>query len=228
MNIMKTNLLGAVSMKTIMCFGDSNTWGFNPENGRRYRYEERWTSVLQKSLGDDYLVIPEGFNGRTTVFTDPFIKCRNGLKVLPSIIGSHYPIDLLVIMLGTNDTKTFFNQPVDAIGRGIEALVKAVRGKSYGGENADPEIMIVAPAPVTGGDAEKAAFDIRQFWGDAAAKSRELAREYAERAKTLQCAFFDAAKVATVSPIDGVHLTRESHKALGVALAKAIADNFSA
>jgi lysophospholipase L1-like esterase len=209
-------------MKSIMCFGDSNTWGFNPENGKRYRYEERWTSVLQKSLGADYLVIPEGFNGRTTVLTDPFIACRNGLKVLPAIIGSHYPVDLLVIMLGTNDTKTFFNQPVDAIGRGMESLVSAVRGKGYGGENADPEIMLVAPAPVTDGDRKKAAFDIRQFDENAMAKSRELAREYEERAKALRCIFFDASKVAKVSPVDGVHLTRESHKALGEALAKAI------
>jgi lysophospholipase L1-like esterase len=215
-------------MKSIMCFGDSNTWGFNPENGNRYRYEERWTSVLQKALGDNYLVIPEGFNGRTTALTDPIIKCRNGLKVLPSIIGSHYPIDLLVIMLGTNDTKTFFRQPVDAIGRGIESLVVAACGKGYGGENADPEILIVSPAPVTGGDRKRAAFDIRQFAGDAMAKSRELALEYEERAKTMQCAFFDAAQVAAVSPIDGVHLTRESHKALGVALAKVIAEKFHA
>jgi lysophospholipase L1-like esterase len=215
-------------MKTIMCFGDSNTWGFNPENGKRYRYEERWTSVLQKSLGDNYLVIPEGFNGRTTVFSDPFIKWRNGLKVLPSIIGSHYPIDLLVIMLGTNDTKTFFRQPVDAIGRGIESLVVAARGKSYGGENIDPEIIIVAPAPITDGDRKHAVFDIRQFGGDAAAKSRELAWEYAERAKTLQCAFFDASTVASASPIDGVHLTRESHQALGETLAKVIAAKFRA
>jgi lysophospholipase L1-like esterase len=117
---------------------------------------------------------------------------------------------------------------VDAIGRGIESLVTAARGKSYGGENADPEIMIVAPAPVTGGDIKRAAFDIRQFDKDAMAKSRELAREYAERAKKLQCAFFDAAKAAQTSPIDGVHLTRESHQALGVALAKAIAGKLRA
>lgn len=92
-------------MKTIVCYGDSNTYGYNPENGFRYEYEERWTTILQKELKDSAIVIPEGLNGRTTSFEDELRPGRNGATYLDPCLHSHGPIDLVVLMLGTNDLK---------------------------------------------------------------------------------------------------------------------------
>ena len=90
-------------MKTILCFGDSNTWGYNPENGQRFGPEERWTGILRNSLGEDYRVIEEGLNGRTTLWDDPIAGFKNGLDYLMPCLESHMPFDLITIMLGTND-----------------------------------------------------------------------------------------------------------------------------
>ena len=95
-------------MKTIVCYGDSNTYGYNPENGFRYEYEERWTTILQKELKDSAIVIPEGLNGRTTSFEDELRPGRNGATYLDPCLHSHGPIDLVVLMLGTNDLKIRF------------------------------------------------------------------------------------------------------------------------
>ena len=96
-------------MKTIVCYGDSNTYGYNPENGFRYEYEERWTTILQKELKDSAIVIPEGLNGRTTSFEDELRPGRNGATYLDPCLHSHGPIDLVVLMLGTNDLKDPFS-----------------------------------------------------------------------------------------------------------------------
>ena len=102
-------------MKTIVCYGDSNTYGYNPENGFRYEYEERWTTILQKELKDSAIVIPEGLNGRTTSFEDELRPGRNGATYLDPCLHSHGPIDLVVLMLGTNDLKIRFQAtPTDS------------------------------------------------------------------------------------------------------------------
>lgn len=98
-------------MKTIVCYGDSNTYGYNPENGFRYEYEERWTTILQKELKDSAIVIPEGLNGRTTSFEDELRPGRNGATYLDPCLHSHGPIDLVVLMLGTNDLKILLMAP---------------------------------------------------------------------------------------------------------------------
>ncbi|MDR2865445.1 MAG: SGNH/GDSL hydrolase family protein [Spirochaetaceae bacterium] len=208
-------------MKSVLCFGDSNTWAYNPETGTRYPYEIRWTSVLQKALGDSWTIIPEGFNGRTTVFSDPFMPYRNGLEFFPAIIGSHYPLDILIIMLGTNDTKSVFDLPVHNITGGLEALIKAARGKAYGINGGDPKILIVSPAIITEGDQNKAVFDLRQFQGSAE-KSIQFGAACKALAQKTLCSFFDASKIAFSSSIDGIHLTPESHKTLGLELAALI------
>ena len=96
-------------MKTILCFGDSNTWGYNPENRQRFGPEERWTGILRNSLGEDYRVIEEGLNGRTTLWDDPIEGFKNGLDYLMPCLESHRPFDLITIMLGTNDLKCRFS-----------------------------------------------------------------------------------------------------------------------
>ena len=107
-------------MKNILCYGDSNTWGFIPGSGKRYTEDIRWTGLLQRGLGHGYQVIEAGVNGRTTSFDDPFCNYLNGWKSLPYSLLSAKPVDLLIISLGTNDLKF-----TDARGssKGIEAII---------------------------------------------------------------------------------------------------------
>ena len=117
-------------MKTIMCYGDSNTWGFMPklempdvESKNRYPWDVRWTGKLQAMLGSDYRVLEEGLNGRTTMFDCPMEDHRNGLNDIDVALLTHAPIDLVVIMLGTNDTKIAFRMTDYIIAHGIERLI---------------------------------------------------------------------------------------------------------
>ena len=92
-------------MKHILCYGDSNTWGFQPGFGGRYPRPHRWTGVAEGLLGDGYVFLENGLNGRTTDFDDPDLPYRNGCKGFAYAMVSQKPIDLLVLMLGTNDLK---------------------------------------------------------------------------------------------------------------------------
>ena len=204
-----------MNVKSVLCYGDSNTWGYDPETGGRYPYEKRWTSVLRESLGDGWAVIPEGFNGRTTAFSDPFTPRRNGLKHFPGVAGSHYPVDVLALMIGTNDTKECFNQSVFSITRGLEKIVEAADGFGTGGGS--PAVLIIAPPPTRTGHPEN------EFGAGAAEKSSQLAAAYKALAEKRGLAFFDAAATAEFSLTDGIHLTEESHRRLGRALAPIIA-----
>ena len=89
--------------KSVLCFGDSNTWGYIPLTAGRLPRAERWTGILQKSLGESYYVIEEGLNGRSTVFYEPFREGRNARTTILTILESHAPLDLLIIMFGAND-----------------------------------------------------------------------------------------------------------------------------
>jgi lysophospholipase L1-like esterase len=213
-------------MKNILCFGDSNTWGFDGAGGERFPYEQRWTSIVAKDLGSDYNIIPEGLNGRTTVLEDPFSPCRNGASFLPYALLSHAPIDIIVIMLGTNDTKNFFRSSSFSIGKGICALVEMIQASDSGRDGNAPEILIVSPVPLTSGITEKAAFDIREFADiegfDPVKISNGIAAEYRIKAEEYSFEFLDAAPHADVCCEDGVHLTAEGHLGLGCAVSEKI------
>ena len=213
-------------MKNILCFGDSNTWGYNGESGERFQYEDRWTSIAQKELGDGYCIIPEGLNGRTSVWEDPFNDCRNGSKFLPYALLSHAPLDLVVIMLGTNDSKNFYRNSAFAIGKGIRKLVEMIQSSDAGRDGKAPKILLISPAPVAAGIREKAFFDIREFSDldghDPVNISASLAAEYSFIAEADNCDFMDAAAYAKVCSVDGVHITPDSHKALAAAVAAKI------
>ena len=114
-------------MKTILCYGDSNTWGYNAVLGGRFAYEIRWTTRVAEFLGKDYRIIDEGLCGRTTSFDDPLTYGLNGLSTLEPIIKSHSPLDLLVVMLGTNDCKGYFGATARNIMEGLRRLVLQVR-----------------------------------------------------------------------------------------------------
>ena len=111
-------------MKQILCFGDSNTWGYDGESGERLPFKVRWTGRLQRAFErKDVRIIEEGLCGRTTVFEDPFRQGRRGTALLPTLLETHHPVDLVVLMLGTNDCKTIFGASAEVIGRGIQCLL---------------------------------------------------------------------------------------------------------
>lgn len=206
-------------MKSILCYGDSNTWGYNPDSGKsklcRFGRQERWTGKLQQMLGRGYYVIEAGLNGRTTAFDDPTSPSRNGAKHIFSYIQSNEPLDLIILMLGTNDTKPVFNKPVIEIANGLTLLLKNARNPYNYDTKTIPKILIVAPIHV-GEDA--AIKSDGMFDPQSIVRSKGLAAAYKKIADIYQCHFFDAATVAAASPADQIHLDRAGHNALAGAL----------
>lgn len=202
-----------MQMKTVLCYGDSLTWGANAEKGTRHAYEDRWPSVLQKGLGHGVRVIPEGLNGRTTVYDDYTADCdRNGARVLPTILHSHAPIDLVIIMLGSNDMKPVFANNAVIVGHGINRLVEIIRHHPWPmGMESEPEILIVAPPPLSETDHAL----LGPMFAGRVAESRNLASVYRDLADELGCGFFDAGSVAKTTPLDGVHMDAENTRAVG-------------
>ena len=211
-----------------MCFGDSNTWGYDADSGERFPFEKRWTSILQSRLGDGYNIIVEGLNGRTTVWDDPFSPYRKGADALPYALLSHAPLDLIVLMLGTNDSKNFFRNDAVSIGRGIRRLVEMIQSSDSGTADNAPRILVVSPVPAVYGDPDAAQFDLREF-GDVdghspVALSAKLADEYRRVAAEFGCDFLDAGLHADVSGTDGIHLSSAGHAGLGKAVAAKITE----
>jgi len=204
--------------KVILAYGDSLTYGANPiPNGPRHPYEDRWPTALERGLNGAARVIAEGLGGRTTVHDDHFTDAdRNGARVLPTLLASHSPLDLVVIMLGTNDLKPFLGRTAFEASKGVGRLVEIIRAHAAAENEPAPQIVIVAPPPLCATDhAEMTA----HFGGEAAiAESRLFPHWYRQRAKEHGVAFFDAGTVATADPHDGVHLDPASTRAIGEAL----------
>ena len=211
--------------KHIVCLGDSNTHGYcaDPadcaDGGARFNENERWTCLLQKALGEEYLVLEEGLSGRTTVFSDPLHEAMPALDVAYPILMSHEPVDLLVIMLGTNDTKERFCVNPACIARGLERLVDKCKCIPCWGDH-KPNILLIAP-PHIGDEMEQS--DVMPAMGlGCAAKSRELAKHYAVVAQNQGCAFLDAEGVAEFNKVDYMHLTRKGHAQLAEKLTEIV------
>ena len=203
-------------MKTILCYGDSLTWGYDAVGPSRHAYEDRWPSVLQAELGDGVRVIPEGLNGRTTAFDDNLAGAdRNGARILPTILTTHAPLDLVIILLGVNDMKPWIHGNPVASKQGMHRLIDIVRGHDYPLGEPAPQMLLVAPPAVSRTDNA----DFKQMFAGGDAASRHLARQYAELAAQTGCGFFDAGSVAVTTPLDGVHLDAENTRAIGLALA---------
>ena len=199
--------------KHILCLGDSNTHGFcadpadSADGGPRFNEEERWTCLLQEKLGRDYLIIEEGLNGRTTVFPDPLRENADVLPHVTAILRSHQPLDLLVIMLGTNDTKERFCVNAPCIAGGMERLVrKAMSVDCWGGKT--PNILIVAPPPIQEGVYQSASAPT--MGRGCVEKSEQLASCYQATAQLLGVHFMNAAG-CQFNQIDFMHLTRKGH-----------------
>ncbi|MND83828.1 Arylesterase precursor [compost metagenome] len=199
-------------MRTVLCFGDSLTWGYDPEGPGRHAFEDRWPSVLGAALGPGVTVIAEGLNGRTTGYDDHLADCdRNGVKNLPTVLHTHMPLDLVVIMLGTNDMKPAIAGTAYAARAGLERLVGLIRHHEYSFDYDAPEILIVSPPPLC----ETADPVFSAIFRNGVEESAMLASLYRDLADDLGCGFFDAGSVARTSPVDGVHLTAEGTRAIG-------------
>jgi lysophospholipase L1-like esterase len=203
-------------MKTILCFGDSLTWGTDAATGGRHSYADRWPSSLKAHLGGEVDVIAEGLGGRTTAYDDPTALAeRAGTKILPTLLSSHEPIDLVIIMLGTNDLKAkVAGRAIDAM-LGMERLVEQVKHHTWRPLYDVPEVLIVAP-PIL---CETADPIFSAMYSGAIEQSEMLASFYADLADEMGCGFFDASSVAVTTPIDGVHLDADNTRAIGKGLA---------
>jgi len=202
-------------MKSILCFGDSNTWGYNPRTKERYSRNERWTGVLRQELGDGYEITEEGLNGRTTVWEDPIEGHKSGKEYLIPCLESHQPIDLVTIMLGTNDLKKRFSLFLSAFdianSAGVLADIALRSGSGPGG--GAPKVLLMAP-PKVGKLTEFA-----EMFEDAEVKSRKFSQHYRQIANDHGCEFLDTSQIVTSSDIDGIHLELSEHQKLGKAVA---------
>lgn len=201
-------------MKNILCFGDSNTWGYEPLAACRYPIDVRWTGVLQDSLGDGFRVIEEGLNGRTNATNEADRPMRSGLDALPILLESHRPLDLVVIMLGTNDLKHDFGLTALQIADGAREVCRAILDCEHLADD-PPQILLISPTHV-----ESVPADERQLFLGAMEKSRELAVHYQAIANDLGLHFLDASKIVIKTDIDGVHWNIDQHQTFGVELAK--------
>ena len=207
-------------MKTILCYGDSNTYGFDPSTGFRYPESIRWTCRLQKLLGSDYKVIEEGCNGRTTVFDDPIEGWKNGLGYLRPCLNSHKPVDIVIMMLGSNDLKETFHASPEEIARGAETLVKDIIDFTGSKQGFVPEIILVSPPEIGEGIRTSAFYG--NFLENAIDRSREFPKWYKKVAEENGCIFVNAAEHIKPSPVDSLHLSPEAHAGLAEVLYETI------
>jgi lysophospholipase L1-like esterase len=208
-------------MKTVLCYGDSLTWGMNAATWSRHAHEDLWPTVVGQRLGPDVLVINAGLNGRTTIFDDHAVAAdRNGARVLPTVLATFEPIDAVVLMLGSNDLKTWISGSAVAAAQGMKRLVELVRTYSYLGQKAVPEVLLIAPpAVLTLGPTSD--FPLQS---PRTAEWPGLAPAYRRVAEELKIAFFDAGTVASAEGGgDGVHLDARNSRAIGEAVAPVIA-----
>jgi lysophospholipase L1-like esterase len=223
--------IASMNRKRIMVFGDSNSWGFVPcaanELTTRYDATTRWPGVMAARLGSAVEVVEEALSARTTDLDDlqmdlPSAHLKgatfNGAKLLPAIVASHLPLDLVIIMLGTNDLKTRFKRSAQEIAVAALGLVKLIE-ECAGGVGTiypAPKVLLVAPPPLGTG------FHDPDHWVGSNEISLELGSAFRDAAIVRQLPFFDAGKVITTDGIDGVHFTSESHRKLGEAVAEKV------
>ena len=202
-------------MKTVLCYGDSLTWGYDPDGLRRHAYADRWPSVLQAAMGGQVNVLAEGLNGRTTASDDHLAECdRNGARILPTILHTHAPLDLVILLLGTNDMKPGIAGSAILAMQGMRRLVTIIRRHPYPAPQESPHVVIVSPPPLA--DTPDAEFTAMFSGGPE--ESAKLAPMFRGLADEMGCGFFDAGSVAKATPMDGVHLDAANTRALGEAL----------
>lgn len=202
---------------SVVCFGDSLTWGFNPVDKSRYGHTVRWTRRLQGELGPDFHVIEEGVNGRTTVFEDSTRGDKNGLAHLYTVRKTHMPIDVLIIMLGSNDLQDRFNMSAEAIGLAMGRVLFEATRATDDVEGRAPKVLLMAPPPL--GDFSGLEYEGLYSNDHGGVQSKRLAAVYAALAEQYGTAFFDAGSVIAPSKIDAIHFEAAPQADLAKAVA---------
>ena len=209
----------------ILCYGDSNTWGYiSGTDHERYGNSERWTRILANLLGKRFEIIEEGLNSRTLISDDPRPgkEGKNGYKYLIPCLDTHDPVDLVILMLGTNELKYIYNKSAKEIGELLEEyFVKTILNRKSQLRDSYPKLLIIAPPIVS----ENREYRVDDKYKGASSKSKELNNIYKNIAEKYNCYFLSNKDLET--GIDGVHLTKESHKLLAEKLSDMINEIYS-
>lgn len=210
--------------RRILCFGDSNTWGYNAKDESRFEKGVRWTSVLSERLGDTYEIIEEGLSGRTASCDDPLFEGLNGYRYIYPCIMSHRPLDLVILMLGTNDAKERFGLTPLNIAMGILRLAGKVRNTQTGRDGKDPEILIVAPAPI--GPLYKETNAFHSMGRESDVKTKEMIPFLHTLAIEQGYHFLSAGSHLSMGEVDHMHLDEQGHQKMAELLQKKIEEIF--
>jgi len=198
--------------RTVLCYGDSNTWGYVPGSaGERFPREVRWPVRLARALGEEWEVIAEGLNGRTATLDSPVAEGRNGLPYLLPCLHSHAPIDVVVIFLGTNDVGDRYALPSRDVAGAVGRLVRVVRTSEAGPGGGAPSVLVVCPPPFGSDDPDYG-------FTRAAEETPRLGAWFAEMCAQLGCELLDLDGVVAYSDLDGHHLEPEGHATLARAV----------
>lgn len=196
--------------KSILCFGDSNTWGYNGKNGTRFDSDTRWTGRLETMLGDKYKVIEEGQNGRTILMDDLFEGFKNGLQYLQPCLQTHDPLDYFVLLLGTNDLKSRFNLSAFDVSVALKRFMGDAEKYWQFNARKKPEVLILSPVYIEP-EIKNADFS-RAFTGhDCIGKSKEIYGEFKNIAKLFNYDIIDLSRYAKAGKADGLHLDELGH-----------------
>ncbi len=196
-------------MKTILCFGDSNTYGYNPFDGSRYDENSRWSGILKNKLAENYEIIEEGLNNRTGFVDNKDGFFHSSQRCFSKIINSYKDIDILILAIGTNDLQFLYDINFKTIERGLETLVNIAKEKC--------KQIIIIPPVILNESVLKGSFS-HQFDITSIEKSKKVSRIYKKISNVYQCKYFDFNKIAAPSDIDGLHYTKESHEKIAEGL----------
>lgn len=198
--------------RTILCFGDSNTWGCPPGGGERFPRHIRWSGALQGLLGEGYHVIEEGLNGRAATLEHPWVEGRSGRPYLLPCCRTHAPLDLVIVYLGTNDLSDHYHLSAADVAEACASLVKVVQAAECGHDGGRPPVLLVCPPPIRATGPEAAEYETM------AAKSRTLGARFAVAAETVGAELLDLDGVVRYAEEDPIHLDADAHRALAEAV----------
>lgn len=204
-------------MSRIFVFGDSLSWGFDPATGGRFPLDQVWPAIVDRELGPDHTVVVEALPGRTTVFDSPFAPARSGAELLLPLLQSQAPVDLVIIMLGTNDLQEPLGLSARHAASGLWTLIDIAARSMCGPVGKAPRLLVVSPPHLK----DPTGF-MGVFLAGREEESEALATHYAVIARQAGVDFFDAAGVVEPSPVDGVHLDPAGNAVLAVALAREV------
>lgn len=206
--------------KRVLIYGDSNTHGYRVSDGLRFSQTERWTGICQQIVSEEIEILEEGLNGRTTCVDEAGMEFRNGLQYIQPCIRTHLPLDMICVMLGSNDLKSVFQlTPEEIASQAAKVLAKAREVARSKYPDSLCEYLLISPIEV-GRELITGPFGW-EFEGELTiAKSKRFAACFAEAARNQDFLFFDAAKYAAAGKIDGLHLDAENHRRLGEAMGR--------